>query len=888
MDRQSTENTGWIHCLLRRLRNHTPRWRRHSGEDNVRDRRLQREIEDELTFHLEMRTRENLAAGMSPEEARRQAKRRLGELDAVRGAGREIRGRGRSDRPLRRLLADLWLDAGYGLRSMVARPGFTTVALLTLTLGIGATTAVFSVVDGILIEAFPYEDPGALVMFQGRSVRPETVGAWRDGLGTLEAISFFSLGAHEMVGPSGASRVQSIPVDAAFFPTLGIRAARGRTFTADDLQPDAPLTAIVTDRFWRRELGGGAGAIGESIVLDGVAATIIGVMPTGFTFLRFNSADVFLPLWHSERRLGMAIGRLRDGVSLQQGRSDAERLAASLDADPILPREPLVNYYRLYDGVVGDQRSGILLLAGAVSFVLMIACANVANLLLARALGRREEISVRAALGASGGRLVRQLLTEATLLAILGGAMGVLVATAAMPALLAASPAYFPRLDNVGIDLRVLAFSVVVAALTGILFGLAPAAFARKADLRAAMVGGRQAGGDRGRRRLLDVVVVGEIALSLMLLVGTGMQLRAFLQLRPTEPGFDPHGKLTFSLRLAERRYPDEASTTTMWDIVLAELRATPGVTAATAISTPPMVGVAWSIEAIPEGMASESDDLPTVWLERAAADYHEVMDITLLRGRPLDPRAAVGPPEMVISEAARRTLWPDGSDPLGKTVRVTAPEIEFVVVGVAADTRRTGLSLRARPTVWVRYRDAPHVLMTFIVQASGDPRALAAPAVELVRRLDPELPVLELQTMDALLAGSVGLPRFYLTLMSIFAGIAILLAAIGFYGVMAYAVGRRTRELGIRVAIGASPGRLQGMVLRQGMTRVAIGVALGLFGCLASSRVLESVLFGFSATDPTIYGVFAGVVAAVGLVACYLPARRATRVDPLTSMRSQ
>jgi predicted permease len=889
MGRQSTENAGWIRRLLRRLRSHPLRLRRRSGEDNVRDRRLQREIEDELTFHLEMRTRENLAAGMSPEEARRRARERFGELERVHRQGRVIRGQSRRRRAIASLIDDLRQDAHYAIRSMLAAPGVTGLAIVALTLGIGATTAIFSVIDGVLLQQLPYRDPERIVMLSGRSINGDTQEIWRNDLETLPEVALFTIGSHEMVGASGARQVSSLPVDTGFLAILSVEPAAGRLFAADDSRADASPVAIVTDSLWRSALGADPTAVGKTITIDGTPFTVIGIMPPGFSFLRYPRSELFIPLRYAARPASMAIGRLARGATFESGRAEATALAEGMGVAAPEGSRP-ISYWTLSDAVLADETSGFLLLAGAVSFVLLIACTNTANLLLARAFGRRREITVRCALGANRARIARQLFTESGLLALIGGALGVLVAAWYLPLLLAVSPTYLPRTDNVGVDLRVLAFTLSVSMGTGLLFGLVPVVFAGRTDLRQPMTGGDpRASESRGGRRVLTGLVVAEVALSFVLLVGTGLLVSRFIELLPSDPGFDSRGKLTLSLSLPERRYPDPQSRATFYDLVLREIGGLPGVEQAAAISALPMIQMAGVVDAVPEGVDPESRDLPTIWYERASANYHRVMDIAVKRGRPLGVDRSEGAPEMVISEDAARRLWPD-ADPLGKriTVKNFADEPTFVVVGIAADTRRFGTDTRTRPTVWVRYADDPGSRLTVIVQAREDPVAFAAPVRELIARLDPELPVNDVRTMDEILSASVSLPRFYVVLMSTFSGIAILLATVGFYGMMAYVVSRRTHELGVRVALGASPGALKAMVLRQGAIVAALGISVGLAGCWALRRSLESLFFGVRTTDPVVYVALVAGTIACSFLACYIPARRATRVDPLTSLRSQ
>lgn len=888
----------WIKVFLRRLL----RW-----NDPNTTTRIEREVDEELSFHLEMRTRENVSAGMAPDEALRKARERLGGLERIRQEGRAIRGRAGGVGIVAQLAGDLRQDLRFALRGMARAPGFTAVALLALTLGIGATTAVFSVVDGVLLEAFPYEEPDRLISVAGMGVQPETAEALRN-LDTLAGAAFYGISSPEMVGPAGATRGRALRVDEAFFPVLGVRAARGRTLAADDFRPDAPRVAVITDRLWRGFLRGDENAVGSTLLLDGMPYEVVGVLPPGVTLLLYEERDIFAPLTVEDRGL-MMLGRLRPGVSFEQGRQQALALAQTFGLDDEVAElgrlagtseRPVIYYRTLYESVVGGDRDGLLLLAGAVSLVLLIAAANVANLSLARALSRRGEIAVRTALGAGRGRLVRQLLTENGLLALAGGLFGALLAVRGVPALLALSPAYMSRADNIAVDLRVLGFTVVVSLLVGIAAGLVPVAFAGRTEPGRTMAGGAaRAGESRAAQRALAALVIGEVALSLIVLVATGLLVRAFLDIRPSSPGFDPAGKLVFELRLAESRYPDPPSRALAYERFLAGLRALPNAQDAAAVTAPPLVGMVWPVSAVPEGMGPDNENPPTVWLEFASANYHQVMDIAVLRGRALRSPAEAAA-EIVLSETAARSLFPD-SDPLGKRVSLQLPQgtlrehvadrqvdDHHVVVGIAADTRRLGNSKRSRPTVWIDFLSGGSARMTFLVQARGRPQDLARPVRELVAEIDPRMPIEDLRTMDDVVYESASVPRFYMTLMAVFGTIAVLLAVIGFYGLMAFSIGRRTRELGVRVALGASPPAIRRMVLRQGAVIVGIGIGLGLAGCFAVTRLLESFLYGVSPTDLLTYASLTALVAAVGLVASYVPARRATRVDPLTALREQ
>jgi len=861
----------WVRKLMHRLR----------GEDRGGERRLEREVDEELGFHLEMRTRENLAAGMVPEEARRRAHARFGELERVRRQGWDIRRRRARTPLLAGLFHGLGHDLRFAARGMARSPGLTAVALIALTLGIGASTAVFSVVDALLLDAFPYEDADRLVSLMGSSVSRETMQGFKDNLSTLEDVTFYGLDNHELVGPDGARYVRSVKVDERFLPMLGVRPALGRGFGPDDYAADATEVILISDALWRDSFAADATAVGSTLTIDGRPQTVIGVLPAGYRVVNYTN-ELLMPLRDGSPR--EAIGLLRPGVTFEQGRAEAEGLAASFGLD--LPANPPPLYYRsLYEITVGGERPGLLLLAGAVALVMMIACANVANLLLARSLGRGAEISMRAALGAGRGRLVRQLLAEGGLLGLCGGTCGVVAATWALPVLLALSP--FAE-DNVRIDLRVLGFALLLSLITSVLFGLAPAALIRDANLKASMRGATgRAAGSRGGRRLLNALVVAEIALALVLLVGAGLFVRTFLALRPTAPGFDPRGKLTFWLRPPESRYTNPASRARFYELVLAELRGIPGVESG-ATTDLPLTGMVDSALVVPEGQDPAAAEPLTVWLQGVSANYHELMDIAILRGRGLRGTSS-GPPEIVLSEEASRLLWPDG-EPLGKRLTLTdgGTDTGFLVVGVAADIRWLPSDLWQRPLAWIAIAQKPAFAMSFVVQTGVPPEELAAPVRTLIARLDPELPVLGLRTMDRIVYDSMQRRRFTMSLMGAFGGIAILLAAIGFYGVMSYAVGRRTHELGVRVALGASMGRIRWMVVRQGAVIIVIGIGFGLAGCLALTRVVESFLYGISPTDPATYVTLVTLVAAVGLAACYVPARRATRVDPLTALRAE
>lgn len=866
--------TAWARCarLLRRL----------AGRSSAGPRAdIEREIDEELDFHLEMRTRENIAAGMSAREARRRAAERFGEIDAVRRRGRRIRRREAG--LVGRLLHDLWYDARHAMRMMIATPALSVPALLALCLGVGATTAVFSVIDGVMLQGLPYDDAGGIVIVRSDGLRQDTYRLWEEQLAGIEKLGFYSIASLDLTGVPEPRRISTMPVSEGFFAVFGVAAAQGRTLVEGDYEAGAAPVVVITDRLWRVSFGADPQLLGSRVLLDGRPFTVVGIMPPEFTFLYYyGHADIWVPLSQVPLHGGMAIGRLSPGATIERVELEVATLEAQLDAEPLGNGRP--NVVGLRDGIMENDRPSLQMAAGAAALVLLIACANVANLLLSRAFSRRDEIAMRGALGAAPGRIARQLLTESTLLSLLGGGLGVALARAALPAILALSPTYLPRQDNIAIDLRVLAFALLTCAITGLLFGLAPVLFTRSGGVRSTSGKAGGASASRAGRRTLQLLIIGEVAVALVLVVGTGLLLRTFLTLRPSAPGFDADGKLTFEVRLPERRYRDAQSIETFFAGALEQLRGLPGVADAAVISNLPMVQTGYVVEAVPEGADPDGDRLPRIWYERASANYLELMGIPLLRGQSL--AAASGPP-MVVSEYAARTLWPN-SDPIGKRLSVQAVDgpRDYVVVGVAADTRRFGSDTRPRTTVWARFADHPDSGMTFVVQARGDPALLVPSVRELMGQLDADLPLSDVQSMDAILFESVSLQRFYALLMSAFGTIALSLAAIGFYGVMAFVVGRRRHELGVRLALGAAPRSLLGMVLREGLTIVSIGAGIGLLGAFGFTRLLESRIYGVQGLPGVDFVLLVALVVAVGVAATLVPALRAMRADPVTTLR--
>jgi len=867
---------------MQRLRNMLRRIARR--EPATTARRIDREIDEELSFHLEMRTRENVAAGMTAEEARQRARERFGQVDVVRRNGREIR---RGDRGrFGVLLDDLRQDVRYALRSMATTPGVTASALLALALGMGATTAVFSVIDGVLLEEMAYTDPERLVILRHDTLR-DHYALFENELQSVESIGFFTITAHLVTGIPEPERVSGLAVSENYFAVLDVPAQLGRTLTPADHTATAAPAVVISDRIWHTALAADPAALGRQLLLDDRPFTIVGVMPAGFRSPRYPHREIWLSLSQVESHGGMAVVRRSGDATLERVRVEVQALAAQLGVDD-QERAAAAIVTTLYDEEVGSDRPALQLMALAVSMVLFIACANVANLLLARSLARRREISVRAALGASRGRIVRQLLTESGLLAILGGVLGLALAWITLPSLLALSPAYMPRQENIDLDLRVLAFAFLAALVTGVLVGLVPALLAERKQDRGLLHSDRSAGISRSRLFWLDGLVIAEVALALVLIAATGLVLRTFVTLNPTTPGFEIGDRVVFRLWPPEHRYGEDARRTAFFSEVLDGLRARPEIADAAAVTVIPFVAVAYVIDALPEGYDPDAARLPRIWYERASGNYLDTMGIPVLRGRSL-AQIEPGEPGAVISQQAARELWPD-EEPLGKrlSVQLFDGAREFVVVGVAGDTRRSGAVLRPRATVWVPYADHPEARMWFVVRPRDERAELAAPIREVVRRVDADVPVEELQPLRQILHDSVSSHRFYAALVGAFGLIAVMLAAIGFYSVMSYSVGRRTRELGIRMALGAAPGRLRLSVLRHGLALTCVGVLLGLAGAVAFVRLLEARIYASQPLPALDLAVLAIGFVVLGLIATATPARRATRVDPLIALRQQ
>jgi putative ABC transport system permease protein len=804
-------------------------------------------------------------------------------------------------------------DIRYAFRSLGRAPGFTVVAVLTLALGIGSTTAIFSVVDGILLRPLPYPDPDAIVsiarMVTGSSDRGAFSAAdYRDYKRDNRSFAAFAGYREDVVNLAGTGdpvRLEAVETTAGFFDVVGFPTAAGRTYSESIDTPGGPRVAVVSAGFWRQHLGGSEKAVGQTIRLNGVSTTVLGVMPEDFAVPKRAELWVLAPgdvptspvatdgSVESQREVQyfQAIARLKPGVSVAMANEDlhgiGERLAKQFPETNQRETATAVPYR---ESLVGNVRSALLVLFGAVGFVLLIACANVASLLLARGTGRRREFAVRTALGAGRGRLVQQLLTESLMLSAGGGALGLLIASWGIDGLLALAPETIPRLSDVRLDPRVTAFAVGASALVGVLFGIAPAFQSARRDVVDALKDGGRTG--TSRTRLQRALVVGDVALALILLIGAGLMLASFARLRAVDPGFAVHNLVFVGVPLPQARY-DNAAQARFYTQLYERLRENP-VTARAGLGFPtPFTGSNASGGYTVEGAPARSRaDRVVAQLGSVSPGYFQVMGIPLVAGRDValsdtDDRPGVA----VINQTLANREWA-GQDPIGKRLTIggdpTSADSWITVVGVVGDFRRDDLQTAPVPAIYLPHQMFTLPYMAVVVRGDTSEATIGAAVRSVVRTLDPELPIQEVQTLDRALERVTGQPRFRALLTGAFAAAALVLAAVGLYGLISYSVAQRRSELAVRLALGATPGQVGRLVLGQGLMLAGAGVTLGVAGAVAATRLLEGLLFEISATDPGVYSALAAVILVVAATASIVPARRAMRVDPMTALRAE
>jgi len=803
-------------------------------------------------------------------------------------------------------------DLRFAVRSFRRVPGFTSVAAFTLALGIASATSVFSVADAVLLRPLPFPDPDRLVHVwvtePDRGERREVVAGatyldWKRDAHSFEGLAGYRRIDFNLTGDELPERVGGVSVTSDFFAVLGVHAALGHLPGRGDTGSDR--TVVLTDAFWRSRLGADRAALGSTLVLNGEPHTVVGVLPPGVAFpeasLLYVPSPYRVPLEplgsedrSDDRGAGYlsVLGRLAEGVGIEAAQAEMNAIAEEMArAFPETKAGEGVSVVGLQDDLVGSLRATFVVLLGAVGLLLLIACANVANLVTIRASRRRKELAVRVSLGAGLGRIRRQLLTESAVLALCGGVPGFLLAIWGTRLLVAMAPAGIPRLSEVSVDPRVFLFTLIVTLLTGLVFGLAPMVGLEEGTAAAALRGL----GGRGRarpERLRDAVVVTEVALSLLLVLGAGLMVRTLRALDGVDPGFEASGVLVAHVSLPESRYPDTDAAAAFYDQCLERIRIIPGVQSAATILTLPMH---WAIRGTfafsIQGRTLEAGEEPLAAYQVASVDYFRTLRVPLLRGRVLDATdRADAPGVVVINEALANRYWP-GTDPLGARITFSGspndPDAEWAtVVGVVGNTVKDGLDRPVEPEAFLPLDQAAMPRSSFVIRTAEDPYALAPAVRQAVHDVDPALPLYDLLSMDDVLAGSLGQRRFRMLLLGAFAGAALLLAAVGLYGVISYAVGQRRREIGIRMALGASRDTVVGRVTRDGLSRVGVGIVLGVLGGLALKPVIAGQVFGVSGADPVTYAASILLLVAAALIAVLAPAVRASRVDPAEAVR--
>jgi putative ABC transport system permease protein len=805
------------------------------------------------------------------------------------------------------IMGNILQDIRYGARMLLKNRGFTAVALVALALGIGANTAIFSVVNAVLLRPLAYSESERLVILWEKSPKMDLSVAYpnfqdfRDQNQTVEGLAAFRRESFNLTGTGDPERLSGRMVSHTFFPVLGAEALAGRTFTAEDDRTGASRAVVLQHGFWQRRFGGDPALVGKQITLSGESYTVVGITRPDFNF--GSETDVYVPIGLFEERYKArgahpgiyVVGRLRSGVALEQARADLNGIAARLSEQyPDSNKDNSVHIESLYENTVQDVRTSLYVLLGAVGFVLLIACANVANLLLARSATRQKEIAIRTALGAGRWRIVRQFLTESVLLSLVGGALGLLVAVWGTDLLVAAVPDDIPRLADAGVNARVLLFTLGVSVLTGLVFGLVPALQSSRPDLNESLKEGER-GSTGGRHRVRNALVVVEVAVALVLLVGAGLMVRSFWRLQQVETGFDARNVLTMQLSVAAKE-GEAQKVVNFFDDVTARVRELPGVEEAAFTSGAPFIGATETSVRV-EGRADDDESARLMTVQYVAApEYFKAMGISLKRGRfytAQDRRDT--PAVVVVDEAFAERAFP-GEDPVGRRVSFNdpgAPQME--IVGVVEHVKHYGLAgeIPVNQQLYFPLAQVPEQLMPFVarrmtlaVRTKGAPLDLAGAVRQKILSADPNQPAFNVNTMEHVVAESIGQRRFAMMLLAIFAALALLLAVVGIYGVMSYTVTQRTHEIGIRMALGARAGDIVRMVVRQGMALTLAGVVFGVVAALLLTRVISSMLFGVTATDPATFATIPVLLGAVALLACFIPARRATKVDPMVALR--
>ena len=867
-------------------------WRSHT--------RVRREIDDEFQFHLDMRVAELRARGVPPETAHSEALRRFGDMSDAREYCRTMDERSNDEQQRREVFSELASDLSYALRQMCRSPAFTTLAIVTLALGIGATTAIFSVVNRLLLDPIPYPDGDRIVNLNRSNLQgnmyvtptPKLVEAWRKGAHSLEAIATF--GWKEVVVASGddPENVKAGTLSSDVFRLLGVAPVVGRPFLPEDTKVGAPKVVLLGHGMWRRRFAGAKDVVGQTLTIDGAPHTIVGVMPSDFTvpFMDGGVRQIWLPLEDDpDARGAQALAKVRSGVDRDRLNRELSDVMAALAVSQPEYKEWKALALRPQDYLESGTRDTLLVLLGAVAMVLLIACANVANLLLARASTRECEFAIRAALGAGRWRIVRQLLTESMLLALAGGALGLFGAYRGLDVIVAMRPESLAELDEVTLSPTVLLVSVGLTLFTGVLFGLAPAMLAAAHDIGHTLKSTtRSAAGRVAARRFRSALVIGEVCLSVMLLVGAGLLVRTMVEMQRADVGFEPAGLTSASFRLPERRYPTREQRRVVYGQIMQRLRGIPGLGDVTwAMGVPPRTGMTFGDLEV-EGISLRKDEhVSALWSQFATPEYFKLLRLAVVAGRPFG-RDTVDH-EIIINEAMAKHYWPNATA-VGRRLRLDAKGEWSTIVGVVRDVRvpSTGRRKGGSMDYQMYFPFAEDFeSATLIIRPSGTIPDLARRLSREAAAIDPGIRVRDVSTVASQLSNELAGPRFNMSLLIAFAGLALVLATIGLYGVIAYSVTQRTREMGIRLALGAGQPAVLRLVMSQGARLTAVGLVAGLLAAAALTRVMVSMLYGVSALDPVTFVLVGAVLGLVAVLASYFPARRATRVDPVVALRA-
>jgi putative ABC transport system permease protein len=800
-------------------------------------------------------------------------------------------------------------DLRFGIRMLAKNPGFTLVAVITMALGIGANTALFSVVNGVLLKSLPFKEPDRLLFafetnakLASPTIPVSTLDYrdWKEQNQVFESMGARKLFTVSLTGVEQPEKIQGEKITADYFSTLGVEPILGRTFADDEVKPGGVKVSLLSHGLWQRRFGGSPDIVGRIVHLNGAPTTVVGIMPNDYR----PNVELWLPLAinydGADRDLKelIVVGRLAPGVNRQQAQTEMTTIAGRLaEQYPDFNTGWGVSLLPMHDAIVQNIRPALLILFGAVGFVLLIACSNVANLLLARAAAREREIAIRMAMGAGRLRLMRQILTESVLVSLIGGGLGVLIAMWGTAALISLNPQGIPRANEIGVDPKVLTFAVIASVVSGILFGLVPAVQTSRQNLNDVLKeGGKSLMGNARGRRVRSALVVVEVALALVLMTGAGLLIRGFSRLQSVDPGFNHQSILTLQLSLPEANYPKHQQQTAFLKDILERFSTLPGVSSAAAISQAPLAGggpsyIFWA-EGRPLPTPSEA---PLASYRVISPDYFHTLNIPIVAGRAFTEADNLDALQVaIVNETFAGNMWP-GEDPIGKRMTVGVPlaaeKVEwYTVVGVVGNVKHTALNGESgmqmyQPVAQAEFQ-SPARTMTYLLRTSVNPERLTESARSVVASVDSNVPISNVKTMDRIVYDSVSPFRFNMFLLGLFAAVALVLTIVGVYGVMNYAVTQRTREIGIRMALGADPGQVRALILRQGMMLSAIGLGIGVGASYGVTRLLASLLYGVSASDPMTFAAVALLLAVVALVACYVPARRATKVDPLVALR--